>query len=183
MKIKTRNWAIAIGYVLLIYATLGIVRGPITYLRELGILRISLLSTFILCFLILLGLLIHLGAREIWRYAGLLLIFGCYFLISREVSSPEEQIHFIQYGLVGVLFMRALQSHHLPAVGCYFLAMVLGSLAGWVDEIFQGILPSRYYDVRDIILNAVSTFLGLVIHSLFPLKNKRRKFFLFNNFR
>jgi len=82
-------------------------------------------------------------------YTGLLVVFG---------EIPVEQIHVIQYGLMGVLVYMALDKDRsqrallLRAVGIVF---VLGA----VDEVIQEFLPNRYFDVRDIVMNGVS---GLV---------------------
>jgi hypothetical protein len=34
--------------------------------------------------------------------------------------------------------------------------------AGWIDELIQGLLPTRYYDLRDVAFNAAAGLLALL---------------------
>ncbi len=167
MPSRTANWAIAIGYVGLIYATLGSVPAPLAALRSHGILRYTLAVLFLSCWLGLLALL-RSRSRQAWRFAAMVIIAGVYALVARRVITPEEQLHFIQYGLVGVLFVRAVRPTIRHEGAAYVLAFVLAFLAGWLDEVLQGHLPNRHYDVHDIALNAVSAFLGLTVYRVIP---------------
>lgn len=167
------RWALALGYVAFIYATLGVVPAPMAYLRSHGVLRLTLGSMFLLCWLGVFSLLAS-RSRTAWRYAAMIGVAGVYALVARRVTSPEEQIHFIQYGLVGVLFVRSLRPSVRSEGAAYALAFFLAVLAGWVDELLQGRLPNRHYDVRDIVLNTVSSFLGLVIYRLIPSSRNNR---------
>lgn len=51
----------------------------------------------------------------------------------------------------------------------YVGAFLLTTLFGWIDECIQAILPNRYYQTSDILLNAVSGLLGLVLVYIFEL--------------
>jgi len=175
MSQKKKDWIIALAYVGFIYATLSVVRIPISYLRSHGLLTITLYTIYVLIFALLLAELIRRTKFEAWRVTLVVCIFLLYYIVGKHVSSPEEQIHFLEYGLVGVLFHRALQ-HHVSSFwkGCG-VALILSSLAGWLDEILQGFLPSRHYDVRDILLNIISSFLGLLILVVFSRPAKQNK--------
>lgn len=165
---ERRDWLVTFAYVGFIYATLGVVRVPIAYLRSHGLLRISLGILYLICIVFLLSALSARHARQMWRYAVFLAVAALYFGVARKVSSPEEQIHFFEYGLVGVFFARALR-HRLGNGGsCLLAALVLAGLTGWMDEVLQGMIPNRHYDVRDIALNIVSAGLGLVIYRILP---------------
>lgn len=164
MTEKRKRWIIAVGYVAFIYATLGVVRTPVSALRSLGLLRISLATLYVTCFFSLLYFLLKNHLLDGKKLAGLLCIAGLYTLVAQWVKTPEEQIHFFQYGLVGVFFLRALELHSVSKVKIFFLALLVASGAGWLDEIIQGFLPSRHYDVRDIFLNGLSAFLGLLTY-------------------
>ena len=107
---------------------------------------------------------------QTYRLLGLFFIAALYWLIAKWVHTPEEQIHFFQYGLVGVFFSRALELHTKSTLKIFIGAFILASLAGWLDEILQGLLPNRHYDIRDIYLNAMSAFLGLLLFRLIPPK-------------
>lgn len=101
------------------------------------------------------------------KICGLIAISACYWFASKWITTPEEQIHFFQYGLVGILFSFALKNHFPSRIFTNFSALALATLAGWIDELIQGYLPSRHYDVHDIILNAISALLGLLVLQLF----------------
>ncbi|MGA9519904.1 MAG: VanZ family protein [Myxococcaceae bacterium] len=76
------------------------------------------------------------------------------------MSSPEEKAHFVEYGVVALLAWAAL-----PAgwrTGRRFVGAALFTLgAGWIDEGIQGLLPSRYYDLRDVAFNGAAGLLAL----------------------
>ncbi len=76
------------------------------------------------------------------------------------LAIPEERLHFLQYGLMAVLARRAVA----PRVGGwrqYLAAIAIASAAGWGDELIQGLLPDRYYDLRDVLINALAAALAM----------------------
>ncbi len=183
MKNRAQRWALAVGYVGFIYATLGAVRAPVSYLRSHGLLRISLAVLYVGCYAGLLSVLVKTRPlRLLLRFLGLTGLFFIYYLVATSVVKlPEEQIHFFEYGLVGVFFLRALVDDRGADATSVFQALALAAAAGWLDEILQGLLPSRHYDVRDIFLNIVSAVLGLLVYGVmagggasFPRKRESR---------
>lgn len=162
-----KHWIAALAYVTSIYATLGVVPAPLAYLRSHNLLRFTIALLFAACLAYLLKVM-HSRTRNPWRFFGLLVLAGVYATVVTMVRRPEEKIHFIQYGLVGALFARALR-HHLPRpIAAYGVALAIASVAGWLDEMLQGLLPNRHYDVSDIYLDAASAFLGLLVYALIP---------------
>ncbi len=93
-------------------------------------------------------------------------IFVQYWLVGPLPGSPEEEIHFLEYGLVGILFLRAFFLHFKNARTAFVAAFLLGSLCGTLDEFIQKLIPSRTFDTNDIILNLISVQMGLVIYSI-----------------
>lgn len=79
----------------------------------------------------------------------------------RLMGQPEEAIHFLEYGVLGFLLYRALQPRILDA-SVFVAAALVGILVGTVDEIIQWIVPGRYWDFRDIGLNAGACVLTLI---------------------
>ena len=73
--------------------------------------------------------------------------------------SPEEAVHFLEYGALGVLVFRAL-SHRFRDLGVYALAVLIGTLIGAADEIVQWIVPRRFFAFADIRLNAYAVVLA-----------------------
>ncbi len=76
--------------------------------------------------------------------------------------NPEEAIHFIEYGVLSVLFFRAL-SFRLSDWSIYVAAALLSSLVGTLDEVLQWFTPQRIFDFRDIWLNSSAGFLAQVV--------------------
>ncbi len=76
--------------------------------------------------------------------------------------SPEEAVHFLEYGVLAVLLHRALR----PTMGSdlvFIAAMLMGALIGTVDEIIQWVSPGRFWDWRDLLLNGGAGALAQVI--------------------
>lgn len=164
---ELKRWLAAVGYVGFIYATLSAVVAPLRFLRTHNLLRITLGLVYGLTFFSILRALTRRGRRTLWRVLLLFVVFIGYGFITRFVTTPEEQFHFVEYGLVGCLFAWALRSRiQNPAIALP-VALILAGLAGWIDELIQGHVPNRHYDVHDIALNVVSAFMGLVIYALF----------------
>jgi hypothetical protein len=74
---------------------------------------------------------------------------------------PEEAIHLIQYGVLLVLIYRALRPAE-PDLAILASALLLTTVMGTVDEIIQWIIPLRYWDFRDIGLNAGAAVLAAI---------------------
>ncbi len=103
------------------------------------------------------------------------LAFFVYAMI-RMRSAPSERFHFVEYGVLYLLALRAtvVDVRNLLA---YFVALVATALAGWIDECAQGLSAVRYFDVEDIKMNVVAAFLaGLVFFSLFGARPARARF-------
>lgn len=74
-------------------------------------------------------------------------------------AAPEESVHFVQYGGLGLLAYRAF-THRLQDSGIYVAAALLGIFVGTLDEAIQWLTPRRFWGLRDIGLNALAA--GLV---------------------
>ncbi len=166
-----RRWLAAVAYVTFIYVTLEWAPRPLAFLRSHNLLRLSLRFLFVAFVATLFVSLIATKTRQAWRYVAVVLVALAYEGVARRVPLPEERLHFLEYGLVGILFLRALRPHLTERWKALAGALALGALAGAIDEWMQGRLPNRHYDVHDIWLNVLSVSLGLVVYSIFP---KRR---------
>jgi hypothetical protein len=80
---------------------------------------------------------------------------------SRLWEHPEEAVHLLSYGVLGVLLVRALEEC-LPDAGSLLAAIALGSLVGTIDEIIQWITPGRFWDLRDVAINGGGCALAVV---------------------
>lgn len=87
-----------------------------------------------------------------------------------HLERPEERIHFIEYGILGVLVFKALGKGFKKII----IAILFILLTGTLDEIIQFILPNRVGDIRDIIFNVIGGSLGVWM-GLFYKSNKDGK--------
>jgi hypothetical protein len=72
---------------------------------------------------------------------------------SRYLYEPVEAIHFVEYGVLGVLVYLALR-HRAADQSVFLSAALVVALFGTVDEIIQWVTPSRVFDYRDLVINA-----------------------------
>ena len=70
-------------------------------------------------------------------------------------NAPEEAVHFLQYGVLGILTYRAL-AHRFHDASIYFTAAIICGIIGMLDEIIQWLTPARYWALKDVWLNFVA---------------------------
>ena len=93
-------------------------------------------------------------------------VFMCIVLLGsmlwgmRYIKIPIEKIHLIEYGVLGWLSARDIRRFRkrwwTVAFAYGFCLMV-----AIIDELFQKILPYRFFDFRDIVLNGIGAFSGI----------------------
>ena len=86
----------------------------------------------------------------LWLLAVAIIFFG--YTVKLGKKSPEEAIHFIQYGFLGILVFRAL-AHRLHDSSIYFAATIVCAIIGTIDEVIQWLTPRRYWGIEDVWLN------------------------------
>jgi hypothetical protein len=108
--------------------------------------------------------LVRRGAGRLeWLVLGL--VGALYAALLGRMSILQERLHLLEYGLLALAFGRALEARS-PARGARstrgaLAAAGLTAAAGWVDELIQGALPNRHYDLRDVGFNALAGALAL----------------------
>ena len=154
-------WGWVIGYAALIYSSAYFVQFLMTGLRTRGYLRLSLGVGF--CLLAsLLGL--YLRRAEPTPLEWLLFFSGCLVYGGLAVSMEvlQEGLHLVQYGLMAGLVLAAYEAgRRVGLLRGYLVSSGLTALVGFVDEVLQGVLPNRQWDLRDVRLNALSGMLFL----------------------
>ncbi|MGH9311221.1 MAG: VanZ family protein [Vicinamibacterales bacterium] len=109
---------------------------------------------------------VRIRERKALRYAGVVTAVAIavgYAFITRT-DDPQvnavQSFHFIEYGLVTVLFWFAWR----PAgdASSLVLPVLAGLLVGTVEEWFQWFIPVRVGEVRDVFLNGVAIGCGLI---------------------
>jgi VanZ family protein len=128
-RFVARNW----GDEIFIYAVLGVIgAGLVTGLTSVSRGR-SLLSR-----------------DSFWLLAVAIIFSGYTLKLGQE--SPSEAVHFVQYGILGILLFRAL-SHRIHDPAIFLAAAIIGGIIGMVDEFIQWLTPGRYWGLKDIWLN------------------------------
>jgi len=162
-----RSWArlfVMLAYVMGLYVSLPFTRSVVTDLRAMNLLRVSIgAGASLLC----LGLFYVLIKREslqrrsalAWIAAICIVFTGLFF----TTPLPEEGVHFIQYGLLPSLAIFSL-SPFLEGRKLYAVAFSLSLLFGVGDEVIQGLLPERHFELRDIGLNFVGASVGFLFY-------------------
>ena len=163
---RWRAWLAVVGWTLLIYATIPLAR---TIQEEVQ--AHSGQGLFLWITLVAIGLTAGWTAGAIIRgrlalrplaavaLASVGLVFAALAWSLHE--SPEESIHCLQYGVLGWLLLRAvrLEYHGLAA---HWAAAMIGIALGIADELIQWLVPERYFDFRDLGINALSVLLAQV---------------------
>jgi len=109
---------------------------------------------------------IRIRTRRVPRYGALLiaLIVGLGYAFATRTGNPEvdavERVHFLEYGVISLLFYRAWK----PAGDGSVIVMPLlwGLLVGTFEEWLQWFIPARIGEARDILLNLVAISCGLL---------------------
>lgn len=100
------------------------------------------------------------------RYAllALSLAFGAAYSYAMRTGNPEvdavEHFHFVEYGLVTLLFYRAWRPLDDGAV--FVLPVLAALIVGALDEWFQWFIPVRVGELRDVFLNGAAIATGLI---------------------
>lgn len=137
-----KKWLIVVAYTILILATLPWARN----LWDLAGDRNG--------FYILAGLYICSAGFLYIRYKNIFIIglLGSIgFAIFKLIPLPIERIHFIEYGILGWL------SYWAGSKKAFLYVVTIGI----IDELIQGILPNRYFDIRDIFMNVIGGCIGI----------------------
>lgn len=101
------------------------------------------------------GRLVRLGALGV--------LAGLFVYLTVRFDSPEEALHFVEYGVLAVLVLRAVTARTRDQ-SAYLAAAAVCLLVGSADEVVQWLVPSRFFAFRDIGLNAlasIGTLLGV----------------------
>ena len=84
---------------------------------------------------------------------GVAIVFIAYAYQLREV--PADVIHLVEYVILSVLVYHALL-HRINDYRIYFVATLIVATIGTIEECIQWIVPSRVFDLRDILTNVVA---------------------------
>ncbi len=164
---RQRAAVIAALWTALLFATVPLVRTVQRWLSERGWDRwitVSVMTVLVLLVTVavlrLLARRPHPGTADVaWLAVVAAVAIGWAW---RLRGRPEEAVHLVEYGILCWLIYRAIRPAE-PDVAVLLSAALLGTLTGTVDEIIQWITPERYWDFRDVGLNAGACGLGALV--------------------
>ena len=85
------------------------------------------------------------------------------------IPNPYELTHLPEYAILGILILYAVKGgdgrrrEKVNKDYLYFRSAAITGALGAIDEIYQGILPLRYFTWYDVFLNGIGGLLGLTI--------------------
>ena len=123
---------------------------------------IAIGATAVPAIAVLLFALLRIRERRASRYLALALgvaIGGGYIFITG--LSYGESFHFVEYGLLAMLFYRAWRP--IDDGSILLLPVLAGALVGTLDEWFQWFVPIRAGEARDVGLNTIAIACGLLV--------------------
>jgi ABC-type phosphate/phosphonate transport system permease subunit len=174
MKLQTNISGLTLSISIFIILSASFMRQLLDFIRHFAGDNFNLFRDGII-FLFGLGLLFFVinKATTRMRLFLQLAMFGAAIIFLAQMKLAIERIHIIEYGLLGYLITRDLlkTKRALPGIviACLFTCCV-----GIIDELFQAILPYRFYDTRDIMFNSLGGLWGVSLFLSGGGKKKRR---------
>jgi VanZ family protein len=104
--------------------------------------------------------------RKAQRYGAIALavLLAAIYATLNAGDNPESNVvelfHFVQYGLIALLFYRAWQPQGDLSV--VLLTLLSGLMVGSVEEWFQWFIPNRVGEMKDVFLNLAAIGTGLL---------------------
>lgn len=160
---EIRAWRLVAVYLGLLYLSLWPLQFALDALRAHNLLRLSLYTLFAVCAAAVVLPVLRRGAggRE---WITLVAVAAVYLLVASRMAILQERLHLAEYGMLALLFRRALGARpeaDAGRVSTAIAALAWTTAAGLVDELIQGVLPNRQYDLRDVGFNALAGALAL----------------------
>ena len=167
VSLRTIWWSITVIYVMVNYATLGVMPGIWKKINAIlggqGIILQHVIYSSIA--LTLFAFLIFIKKeRSLVRYLLLLLFIIVFLAMYLLEVNPGEKIHMVQYGMLGVLAYNALKvDFNRFGKALYLYGALICFAAGALDEMIQWFLPNRWFTWHDVFINGASGILALLI--------------------
>ena len=172
-KKKAAAWALVAAWAVVLFLSIPFARAAQGAIERWAGTRIYLAAMIVLgagCGVAMLAGLVRGARNRIARRVGGLILVGVLSagVLLTQLQTSAEAIHFLEYGLLGFLLFRAWRLHVADPLVYPISALSLG-LVAWLDEFLQWLMPGRFWDFRDIRLNAMAGAIVLLsIALVFP---------------
>lgn len=155
-------WRLTLLLVVGIYATLGLAARLVELLGNQTMAAVGFLGCLVLVLLTVVTQSLRARPRgvELGITLGVVVVYVMFFM---RMTLPERS-HLIEYSVVAVFVFEALseRAQHIRVPFPAILAILVTSLVGLVDECIQLFLPSRHFDVEDILFNCLASLMAVV---------------------
>ena len=163
---KPLMWTVAI--LILAYAPIGrpiqkFLRDQLTAALGPGGMMLFVLALF------LGGGFLFIYTSRLWRFpltnilsTTIILLAGIGYSFSLPL--PEERIHLVQFGLLGLLSCSSLRGGRTNLRRWIWRPFLFVFLVGVADEVLQWFLPDRVFDIRDILFNTLGGIWGILLY-------------------
>jgi len=109
-------------------------------------------------------------------YAALAVAAAGYALAFSWLSAQHlERTHLPEYGIAAWLAWRAVAPLVPGPLAGYAAGAALAAAIGYGDELLQSIVPGRYYDLRDVGMNALGSVLAVIVIAAARAGGQRHK--------
>lgn len=151
-------WGWALAVLVAVYAAAALAGSLVDLIGTEALIAVAFTVGFGLSVAAVVGLALARRSRSgIWVALG---VAAAYMMIPVRSGLPTlERTHLFEYGLLAVLLYEAMSERRangglppLPGLA----AILAATMLGWMDETVQGLIPTRVYDVRDVLVNALA---------------------------
>jgi hypothetical protein len=163
---ERRLWTAAAIAAAAILASLYPLQFLLDFLRARNLLRLSIAALFLATAAAVIAWM-HRRRAGLAAWLVLAVAAVAYAAFALALDVPQERLHLVEYGGLALLFQAAFverrRSRGLPpeAVRTASRAFLAAAAFGLLDEVVQGILPNRQYDLRDVGFNALAAAMAL----------------------
>jgi hypothetical protein len=108
----------------------------------------------------------RIRTRRAFRFGAiaLALAVGAGYAVVTATGRPDvdavERVHFVEYGLIALLFYRVWR--HVGDPTMFIFPLLAALVVGTLDEWLQWFIPVRVGEARDVLLNLIATGCGLL---------------------
>lgn len=163
LETRRRAWVVSFLYVLFLLGTAPFILRFSAWLRGHHLLRVFLISLAAGCLIYILAYFVsRLKIRNLKAYLGIGLLLAAAGLLMLRHQTLEERIHLLEYTALALLFFKAVKFSRRGKI-LFVLPLLLTIFIGWIDELWQGLLPGRVYDILDVLNNAAGGMIGVSI--------------------
>ena len=161
-KLKLRAWVFVWIYIAMILITLPLTPKFRDYLANFLSIEHLVNGSLLLVIGVSIGFALAPKRTNLMKAFPYFLIWACGMLgLMMLIPLPIERIHIPEYGLLAVFLFRTFRLSRKSTGDAYRSSCLWAVTIGVLDELIQHLLPTRYFAVKDVGLNALGVIAGL----------------------